>query len=457
MESPCIIGLVALGDEAWAQTGRWALTDEEQEELLARIDTSKSGTLDRKEFESFCTSAESRQWVLDSLPSSAHGLLCHSLISSAFRHFDENNDQVLDMKEWSRFLSYLAQLRLHYFQQMAFQGFRAYWGRGQYHDEYEMSLDDASQVQIRALVDAVRLEAQYELEDGISQLGKSFQIGLLVSEWQEWRADLMYYSSNNHPLHGIFSCDANNRLERLDRFFMEIATACYCFWMAHERRGGMWSASGDQLPPFLEHEQVYKIVCVTIPGIIIYYVLFFLFTTPCGIVDESSAHPEEVTKAHRYNAFGDLIGNVLVCSLIFICLWRLIFHNTGDALSIDLPLAVLQSRVLSYIFSWSLMLSLYFNPFVAWGSSKPKTTSLGDWIGLGQWVLERQKVQLTCLSLPEKSAAFWSAKGDARSCTPSLNNQLIQLCGLGGRGERGKLLASTRYPDLDAWLDETPR
>jgi len=231
----------------------------------------------------------------------------------------------------------------------------------------------------------------------------------LVDDWSGWRADLYYYSANVHPLHGIWACCANNRLDRSDRLMMEIAVMCFSFWMSMERyhmihEGG--TPPADWLMNDLRGNAAYSLVFVTVPGIMLYYILFFLFTTPkCGMVDESKAAKSQIAFARLVSHCGDTLGNFAVVSLIAGAIYRIVKAKAeGDSVHTDIIIGMLQGRLQGYIVAWCMMVGIYFNPFIAWGSARPGTTCLGDWIGLGQWSMEQRKVWLSTLVLPEEAA-----------------------------------------------------
>jgi hypothetical protein len=259
---------------------------------------------------------------------------------------------------------------------------------------------------ISKLAKIYQSEIDCEIREGATHLGKTCQLGLGVEdsdEWKAWWADLYYYSANNHPLHGIFACDSNNRLERLDRVMMEVATLAYCLWMAFEREE-IQNGKEHELPAFFQQPRTFSTCCVTIPSMIIFYVLFFLFTTPkCGMADESTATEAEVNRAKMISHIGDMVGNLCVFSLILIALCRVWIFNDGDNLNFHVAWTVFMSRGFSYLLGWFLMVSIYFNPVIAWGASKPGTTSVGDYIGLGQWTVEKNRLQLSCAELPESA------------------------------------------------------
>jgi hypothetical protein len=272
---------------------------------------------------------------------------------------------------------------------MAFQSFRAYWGRGQ-----EGTGEPIHPGTIAKLAHIFATEVHEERRMGNWHMGKQCQIGFLVEghEWKVWLSDMYYYSANNHPLHGIFACDTNNRLEWEDRLMMELATFSYCFWMAFEK--------DDLVPHPFENEFYYRLVMVTFGSIAIYYALFFMFTTPWAMIDESLSSEDKVKKAKQTSHAGDILGGCCVFTLIGTAVWRIANLDQSNNSLLSIAEIVFHSRIMSYFISWFLTITVYFNPFMAWGATDPEKSSIGDWIGLGQWVVEKQKLQLVCMKLP---------------------------------------------------------
>lgn len=421
MHASPTLALVA-GDMKYLEMGRWTLRKEERHELLKKMDVTGSrdthqknkdgdGTLDEHDFKTFCASEKNRRWVTETLPASAHALACHSLTKRAFEHFDKNNDKVLDLPEFLLFMDFIAQVRLRYLQQMSLVSFRAYWGR----DQSEASNGGDTQCHVKNLVAHLKTKCDAELAKPGCQLRNSIQYGFpLVQDWKGWRADLYYYSANLHPLHGIWGCDANNRLERLDRLMMEVAVLFYIFWVQAERE--RWIDNGWSYPGpdwLLPDDTYYRWLLQTGPSMVLFYMLLFLFTTPrCGTVDESSAEPRVIKRARSITTAGDAIGNLLVIALIGGCIHRVCFHEDGFASNARLMsrciFLSLYARANAYLCAWASYVGVYFNPFIAWGSTVPANEKqplfalLGDLCGLGQWYIEYRKVWMTCAALESK-------------------------------------------------------
>jgi hypothetical protein len=431
-------------DEKYCRNGRWCLTAAERQHLLERMDKQSAmvyksnslqvgakklstssgpageedGQLSKTDFEAFCFEERNRQWVIESLPSSAHGLACTKLMKKAFKVFDKDHNKVLDASEFNLFMDYLSQLRLRYLQQMAQIGFRAYWGRGHPATDYSSGMN--TQCHVRVMVDELQDQVRARLDAG-SQMRNMVQYGILVDDWKGWFADLYYYSANLHPLHGLWGCCANNRLDRSDRLMMEIAVLCYCFWLGHERSGMVLrDTDGDsKMHWILENPRYFQWLCVTGPSMVLFYILYFLFTTPfCGVVDESSAHPNQIKYAKRVSSVGDYMGNILTATLIGVAVWRTWKNHSHRTDDFGIIIATIYARGSAYVCAWAMYVGIYFNPFIAWGTTQPLgewkdgkfvTTKLplfgllGDLCGLGQWTMEKNKMLLTTLVLPEEA------------------------------------------------------
>lgn len=428
MHAEVTLSLLCLGDDHYKKKGRWNTTAAERKLLLAKIDGEAEGqlradgTLSQDDFDKFCSNPENRQWVVEELPSSAHGLACFSLMKGAVKSFDENEDKVLDKKEWNKFMHYLGQLRVRYLHQMALADCRAYFGRGRGRQEaavFTAGMD--TECHVRKLVDARRESTRDDMQQN-ANFDKTFQFGCcLVQDWKGWRSDLYYYSANFHPLHGIWGCDANNRLERWDRLMSEISVLCYGAWMAVER----WHMQhgGDQ-PAWLEEDFYFQLTCVTIPGMLLGNILFFLYTTPQWTVDESVADKEVIEKARWVSDVGDWLGNfVVVCLIVSLVIrvYRFELVN-GDEIPTQIVVDMVMGRLNAYLISWVLMVGINFNPFIAWGSTKHDETCLGDWIGLGQWVMQKRKV---CLTTLRSSTEAWNAGAGVGGASASLTDPLL--------------------------------
>jgi len=423
--------LAAFGDEDFS--GQFALNEAEGRQLLAAIerDDSKAigagidGRLTLEELLAF-TRKEPHHVVIRKLPSATQGLLVEDLVRETFANFDRDGSDSLDLHEWNIFLRRLGDLHSEYLLRLAFQGNRAFFGKGQPWLPLAHSSKAASLCQVRAdLLNAAASSAEVTRTDcmapdfrapSLSDAGiirkvrPCFQLGyedtVAKHDYHLYPPglveDFLYYSANNHPLHGIVACDPSHRLSKPERMAMELATIGFTFFTVELQQ--LWVVEEKAPHEYLKNKWIFSIVMVSIPSIIIWWILFALFTCPkFGAANEARDPPSVVQKAKRCSLFGGVLGSAfLLLGLLMIgfCLYFYIlgFQVLGPLLSL------LKSRMASYIISWMLMALMYFNPLVAWGQPDPALGfNLGDHIGLGKWRIEKQRFQLKCLDALEAS------------------------------------------------------
>lgn len=441
-ESTCALVLAALGSSYWS--GRWALDEKEAASLLTDIEEATAKTRGRSaQVDNHITLTELKAYVKDEsnakkilkLSSAVHGLCRPQFLERVdhkFYQFDKDCTADLDLNEWNRLLEFFARCNLEYLLGIAFQEFRAFFGRGQawglHPQDFNWTVVQQDLLtaagsfgkEAANLDHAVkRLSSQNEIrsmsltedqsrplasdEDLMPALPKCFQVGfdLDCDGWnpipQGWLKDLLYYSANNHPLHGILMCDPIHPLSWIERVWMEVATMGFTtFTAALQDR---WV--NDNLAPvqFLSHPVAFGLVMVTIPGMVIWWTLFLLFTCKCGQVNEAMSTEDEIERGRKLTCGGATMAYVL-CTLGLACLVH--FFVTFEYRMRDVRILcrlVLMSRIKSYIISWVMFVFMYFNPLVAWGTPDPTKpqTGLGDLIGLGQWRIEKQRFQVKCV------------------------------------------------------------
>jgi len=190
-------------------------------------------------------------------------------------------------------------------------------------------------------------------------LPSCFQVGLdpdCTSWWnpfpQGWWPDVWYYSANNHPLHGIFMCDPIHPLSWIERVCMELATLGFTCWTAVlQYRWVTEDPDASRSPfPFLQNPLIFSLVMVTIPGMIMWWTLFLLFTCKCGQVNKARTSRKATNKAKILRGVGATIAYIL-CTVGVLCLLYFFFaHLATDMKSVDitywLPIVV-KARVTS--------------------------------------------------------------------------------------------------------------
>jgi len=370
------------------------------------------------------------------MPRTMHGLLNEDLVEDAFTYFD-SDENGLDYREWDTFLDELEVLHLRFELRIAFQGFRAFFGRGQpwfdqlSHDELPEltpallrsaagatastrdwpwdNFDDSWRArgrEINALRDVTSL-AMPKIKRrrwGCFQCGCDRDFTL-----KSWLHDLHYYSANNHPVHAILCCDQSNDTNPCERLVIELATWEFVFLSEGLRYS--W-VENDGAPVGILHIPVVFGAMNSMLGIVVWWVLYLLFTCPkIGLADKSRDPTEKVQRAELVSRLGECVGYTLwMLVTIGVVLDAIFLHNGQLGLRI---LHTLRSRVIGWFFAWGMTVFVYFNPFVAWGQPDPDPEPgmcanfafLGDLIGLGQWRIEKQLFQGRCTIVAQRLLA----------------------------------------------------
>merc|ERR1711957_369056 len=116
---------------------------------------------------------------------------------------------------------------------------------------------------------------------------------------------------------------------------------------------------------------------------------------------------KKVRRAEAEENVCDQVGRVISVAVIAVTCFRVATESQRGLGDPTIWIRMCTSRLQAYAFAWTMMVCIYFNPFIAFGSVEPlekrKWLLYGaDMIGLGQWVLERKKVIATCGMLPKK-------------------------------------------------------
>jgi hypothetical protein len=332
--------------------------------------------------------------------------------------FKDNPGMVMasQLKEWDGELPDFSELV--YQQRKEFQLFRAFWGKGvvpslEKQDIQERLKSMAGTKLVCGTGDKEPLTSSKLSRDQDSScrccqdadcrcLCSCSPEVLCCCTAPSWWQDFVYYSANNHPVHGIFSCSPAHRLSRRERICMEVAAICFCFLTTLLRHN--W-VDDDKAPhEILTHKYAFSLFVVTIPSMIVFKIHWILFTFPCGV-----PHPDrhQVIKSCAYlmSAFSDLIGYLFTLAFIGAMGYAAYYMTTlGNESYVTMELdanitMVVLSRVQSYVIYWLLMLGIYFNPWLAWGEPDPKVPKgcISDIVGLGQWQIEKLRFQNKCV------------------------------------------------------------
>mmetsp|Transcript_55800 Transcript_55800/g.155572 ORF Transcript_55800/g.155572 Transcript_55800/m.155572 type:complete len:456 (+) Transcript_55800:92-1459(+) len=417
--------LVSLADDHW--NGQWRLTSAQRSELFRRIETDDEtkapgcGRLTHDDLRGFARKEESLDFV-HGLPSSVFGLLNEALVGEVLASCDWDRSGHLDRQEWDAFLDRLESLHLKYLLKKSFQNFQAFYGRGQpWWNASCSGVQDLSAKDLRQAAGSALLRQPVEAEMvGLTkdagraedaELGvphravarrppKTLQVGIdedcgMALLPPGWQSDLWYYSSNNHPLHGIFASDPLHRLSRPERLAMELATIS--FTLLTVRLNDWWVVQGVAPMEALADPIIFNLVVVVIPGMLLWWLLFVLFTCPCAFVDKSRVQRSRMDRLNRCQRLSEGTAYLLVALGMAGLLWPVLEIGAVGS-GADRMYTVFMGRLNSYGISWLIMVLVQFNPVVSWGQPDPQgPTCLGDYIGLGQWRVQKQLFQMRCL------------------------------------------------------------
>merc|ERR1719343_416636 len=83
-------------------------------------------------------------------------------------------------------------------------------------------------------------------------------------------------------------------------------------------------------------------------------------------------------------------------------------------------LGVVRGRLQGYLLFWIIQFGIYFNLFVAWGQTDPAGgCSLGDYVGLGQWRIEKQRYRKLYQQPSAESDPAPTEEGPAQKLPPA--------------------------------------
>jgi len=447
LDPNCAFVLLGLNSEPKALT-HWRMTPAEAMELLDFIELDmdhstsswihEGGRVSMQSLLSFISNEDGRV-TLRNLPASVHGLLLRELVIEAFNSFDEEETGYIDKSSWVRFTKRLHELYLQYLQTVALAGSSTFYGRGQLWnsgspvdaaseyawgcperllleagegllavrrsgDSRDDSTDDITELLRPNSRDEFPVLKLPTLQLGIDRDCRRHSSGLIPPGW--WQ-DFVYYSANNHPLHGIFSCDLLGKALPLERAAIEFSTCSLtlAFYVGivmttedylNLNLGGSpaSSASSSSSAPLLR--LALDVIFVTLPSITIWHFLYNLFMMPrFSRLNEAFASDADIVRAWRFRACGEVLVYFMVLIGVSALIWRV--YTKPGAMWDDMTL-VIQTRLQAYAFEWIFMLAVTFNPIAAWGQVDPDGPfCLGDILGLGRWRLEKQRFQVSCL------------------------------------------------------------
>lgn len=241
-----------------------------------------------------------------------------------------------------------------------------------------------------------------------------------------WASDLHYYLANNHPFYGIIACDPNHPLSRWERLAVELATVGCLVCAEH------WRAVRQDLQYDHRFDTDLEI---TIFGMIVWWVFFLLFTCPkLGTADKSDPNTTnaDIHKAYLWSKAGQFAGSVLlvlcILYLAYVAYEKVFVHEQRFA-QVSLLRLVL-SRLQSYVITVCLVVGIYFCPVAAWGQTDIEGSfTPGDYIGLGQWRMEKQRYQNACARFLQNKLEDEKSQSPLRSALAAKTSAWAQKWG----------------------------
>jgi len=420
--------LMARSDPTWK--GNWKFTTAQKKHIFERMDREDAnGRVTRDEWKRFVDKMCNLREEERKLPSLAHGIFNQDVCDEAVLSFDGDNDGNLEEGEFGNFLDSLATLKLKTVLRGVFSGNVAFVGRGQnwiadLRAEDGVKLEDLKKAAGCSLLGVCHLGSSegYRSVDadpygdgparlyerGCLQIGRDSDLWLEDSEkwWhyricpRGWAEDLHYFSANHHALHGIFATDPENPLTRQERVAMELAALGWSMFsslvvkrVARSPLLGIVATQGAGPRELTTHPLFFDFLFVTLPGMIMWRVLYLLFTCPgCGYADPTFASNAQLKQANFKRHVGAAIGYILIfCGIVGLlqCL---------RTASTDAMLEVITCRVWGYVVSWSILLCVPFNPFLVVGQPDPmrfRESTLP--FTIGAWRLQKQRFQGLCV------------------------------------------------------------
>lgn len=178
---------------------------------------------------------------------------------------------------------------------------------------------------------------------------------------------------------------------------MEIAT--WGFTLGTSLMHRRWVKENHAPLEFLSDEQTFSMLMVTIPGLIVWWTLFLLFTCKRGQVNHAHSTQVQTKKAWWMRCVGASFAYFFCVAGVAYTIYFFVEKvlNKNQEVEPYLERLVI-ARLKSYLLFWFLIFFVYFNPLISWGTPDPNKpqTGIGDLIGLGQWRIEKQRFQVKC-------------------------------------------------------------
>eukprot|EP00927_Polykrikos_kofoidii_P060148 TRINITY_DN55216_c0_g1_i1.p1 TRINITY_DN55216_c0_g1~~TRINITY_DN55216_c0_g1_i1.p1 ORF type:complete len:412 (-),score=19.95 TRINITY_DN55216_c0_g1_i1:78-1313(-) len=380
--------VLASFEHSW--NGQWRLTLDQKSELFSRVASGGGKTdarITQEDILKFAEQDDNRSFLLG-FPRSVQGLGDVRFVRDVLGIYDVDSG-CLEKPEWDAFLDTLERCHYEYVLTLSFMDSRAFYGRGQ------PCLNGAFKSVAGLTEDVVKTIASGLRTPRMLQLGLDRDCTTAFFP-PGWLNDLLFYSSNTHPLHGIFAADPMHRLCRKERAAMELASVS--FMVTTARLMQTWVGNRAAPIKLLSRPLVFNLLVVTIPGMLVSKLLLFLFKCPSGLLDKSRVDRSAITRSRFLSAVSEGTGYLLILLGVLGLNRHLLSAPARGIRSVKMR-TILACRLQSYAISWLLMTLLTFNPLVAWGQPDPaKAPCFGDLFGVGQWRIEKQRFQRRCLN-----------------------------------------------------------
>eukprot|EP01062_Namystynia_karyoxenos_P059825 TRINITY_DN51247_c0_g1_i1.p1 TRINITY_DN51247_c0_g1~~TRINITY_DN51247_c0_g1_i1.p1 ORF type:complete len:590 (+),score=172.19 TRINITY_DN51247_c0_g1_i1:172-1770(+) len=355
--------------------GVWELDKAGAKLAFQQIDRGGDGQISLDELLDAVQDPVIRAWLVDSKCLVLKGLLNPDLKEemAAFERIDTSGDQKISLEEWMAFIRRVGAQRLSYLEGKAHLTGQCYWGYT--HGEACM---------------VGRNGGPFCGCFG-QTIGRCRQRGCCGSGTHRCIArgywdDYWYYTMNNHPLISIFCVDRDHPLSRGERVIVELCAQGFSFmmsgmhdWRDHTNENSAWD--------FFWHPYVFSTVFVTIPGMIMHWMLVTFNTCPWPncFFDKTAATKEQIAYMGKCNTAGHLASAIFVAGIL-VCIGLGFYMYFFDDPTVDRAQLKIWAygRLQAYALWFVTVFFMDFNPFIR--------CSL-QYVNFGRWETERRQIQ----------------------------------------------------------------
>jgi hypothetical protein len=235
-------------------------------------------------------------------------------------------------------------------------------------------------------------------------------------------------------------CDRYHPLDWKERLMMELSTLClswFALWAfvhvacreGHAPRHApyvecsMNANDPEHIHGSIGDKIMFSIVGGMVPGLIWWQILFHLYAAPCANIDESQTSIAEVKRVRKIRRSFEILAHFLVlmtcCVVPLHCgVLAMTAEDAEEAtqffgrhdlqfFGVKIPhsaviMYIVLGRVQAWVFRWSAMFLISFNPLVTIGNPSVLSgqTRLGkfvEFIAIGRWRLQKLRFKYQCL------------------------------------------------------------